>query len=615
MLLGLGACDQALAVPPTGSNDPDVVALEKAVAWPERTIGSVVSLANIYMAKGLPANGLAYFEARVDAEPEDGILLAYEGLFRAQTALQQPLLSRVDWVERAIETLDDAVARDENLPRFLRAVTLARLPERFDVAEESIAELEALLRDEDSFIFSDEVTEQTRQALIRQGWQAMALAAETAGRGDLAREAWTLASARARSPNDALIGSNYSVDAEIGFRFARPNVEETRPGLYVARGFDFGDIAFVQTDDGLVAIDAGTDAINATEALQAVRDAGAEGPVHTVLLTHAHWDHIGGLDGLTEPGTEVIAQSRFANELRIVNEAGIDYAWFFGGQAVREERYGPLYDVTPDRLVTQTETLVRGGVTFVLHPLPGGETEDALLIELPDEGIIFVGDSFMPYLGAPFVGEGSADGLLDTIELLESLDPSLLIHGHPPLTDLYTADVLSPLAEGLRHAYGQTMRGIIDGKSIATIVREDPMPDLLREHPEAVLPYFVMRPHFMQRLHRARTGYWQPDGDGLVLHTEDEWAEAMDLLADGDEKRWVDVATGLVTRGDHELAWRVATRALLRHPDNPTLEALRVRALGGLRLKNQQFNPFKFIVFSELANRPTAQLACGGPQC
>jgi len=33
---------------------------------------------------------------------------------------------------------------------------------------------------------------------------------------------------------------------------------ELAPRVYVAQGYDFGDVAFVLTDDGIVAVDAGT---------------------------------------------------------------------------------------------------------------------------------------------------------------------------------------------------------------------------------------------------------------------------------------------------------------------------------------------------------------------
>ena len=615
VLLGL-SCDPAAAPRPDPFvDDPEIAALERAARWPEPDVGVYVTLATFYAATGRNRRGFDLFSELARTRPNDGIALAFVGVSQARVALEEPLLERVDFVEDAISKLDRAVELDEFLPRFLRAVTLAELPERFDVADVALAELDELLTEESSFIFSADLDASTRESLVRQGWQAIAAAAETAGDPERADRAWAIAGSRSLTPNDPLIGGNYAVDGEAGFRFGRPKVWTPRPGVFVAQGYDFGDIAAVQTEAGLVLIDAGTVPDNATRALDDIRALGVTGPVHTVMLTHAHWDHIGGLEGVLETGTQTIGQVRFADQLAIVNEAGLDYQWFFGDAAQRSEPYGPLYAVTPDRLVRRVTDVSIGGVDFRLHPVPGAETEDQLLIELPTEGIVFVGDAFMPYLGAPFVGEGSADGLLATIDTLLELQPELLIHGHPPLTEGWTIDVLAPLREALTLTYEHTIRGIIDGRELAEIVQDAPMPELLAEHPRAVIPFVVSRGQFMQRLHRSRTGYWEPGGDGLTLITEHQWADALDLLADQDPERWGEVVSGLVARGDLELAWRLAERGAKAHPEDPTLEALRVRALGGLRQKYQQVNPFKFIVFSEFADRPTQPLTCGSPRC
>ncbi|MEM9462346.1 MAG: MBL fold metallo-hydrolase [Myxococcota bacterium] len=610
------SCDQATAPAPGSIQvDPELLALERAARWPNPAVATIISLQNVYTAKGQDRRGYEFFSSLHREHPDDPVFLAFTGVFGARSAQQEPLLDRVEWVEEAMARLDEAVALDDTLPRFLRAVTLARLPERFEVAPFAIDELDALLTREGSFLWSDAVSVQNRQALLRQGWQAMALAAQTAQRPELAQRAWARAGTSVARSGEPILGTNYSVDGDEGFRFAPPSIWSPEPGVHVAQGYDFGDIAFIETEVGLVVVDAGTHPGNAQRALDDVRSLGVTGPVHTVLLTHAHWDHIGGLDGLLEPGTQTIAQAKFADELAIVNEAGLDYTWFFGEQTARAQPYGPLYDVVPDRLIDVSTELSIGGVDFTLHPVAGGETEDALLIELPASGLLFVGDAFMPYLGAPFVAEGSADGLLATIDTILELEPSLLVHGHPPLTDAWTIEILPAFRDAMVEIRDHTLRGIIDGRDVAEIVRDAPFPELLREHPDAVIPVFVVRRQFIQRLHRARTGYWQPGGEGLTLATEDEWAVAMDLLAGHDEAQWVAAVTSLVSRGDLPLAWRFARRGLVAHPGSVALEALRLRALDGLRQKYQQFNPFKFIVFSELADTPTATLACTRAQC
>ena len=78
----------------------------------------------------------------------------------------------------------------------------------------------------------------------------------------------------------------------------------------------------------------------------------------------------------------------------------------------------------------------------------------------PTSGSCSSGMAFMPYLGAPFAAEGSVEGLLDTIRLLRSLKPKLLIHGHTPLTENFTAAVLEPLEIGIRALQRDTMNAL-----------------------------------------------------------------------------------------------------------------------------------------------------------
>ena len=46
--------------------------------------------------------------------------------------------------------------------------------------------------------------------------------------------------------------------AADGFRFTSPRILRPEPGIQVAQGYDFSDLAFITTSDGIIAIDAGT---------------------------------------------------------------------------------------------------------------------------------------------------------------------------------------------------------------------------------------------------------------------------------------------------------------------------------------------------------------------
>ncbi len=65
-----------------------------------------------------------------------------------------------------------------------------------------------------------------------------------------------------------------------------------------------------------------------------------------------------------------------------------------------------------------------------------------MFIHLPDQGVMFVGDFIMPYLGAPFVEEGDFQGLLDAIDIVVQEHPQYLLHGHEPLTRNFSSTAI-----------------------------------------------------------------------------------------------------------------------------------------------------------------------------
>src|SRR5262249_27054485 len=269
----------------------------------------------------------------------------------------------------------------------------------------------------------------------RSVYRGLARAFTTLDRRDEAQTALARSGYPSLDPTLPQFTADFTVTARDGFRFRPPRLVEVAPGILVAQGYDFADIGFVLTDTGIVAIDAGTTEATARAALDALRRR-VSAPITHVILTHAHWDHVGGLAALKAPGTRVIAQEHFADELQLVNGTGVPFRYFFGGEAQQR------YDVVPDQLIGAREVLTVAGTEFVLYPARGGETADALLIHLPGAGVLFVGDAFMPYLGAPFLPEGSPEGLFQTIALVRSLNPRILVHGHPPLTELFTAEAM-----------------------------------------------------------------------------------------------------------------------------------------------------------------------------
>jgi glyoxylase-like metal-dependent hydrolase (beta-lactamase superfamily II) len=95
----------------------------------------------------------------------------------------------------------------------------------------------------------------------------------------------------------------------------------------------------------------------------------------------------------------------------------------------KEFQLADVLSYRPDVVIDRPTELIVGGTRFELLPTRGGETDDALLIHMPEQGVLFVGDILMPYLGAPFVEEGSVDGLLAAIDQVHALKPGGFVDG------------------------------------------------------------------------------------------------------------------------------------------------------------------------------------------
>jgi hypothetical protein len=125
-------------------------------------------------------------------------------------------------------------------------------------------------------------------------------------------------------------------------------------------------------------------------------------------------------------------------------------------------------------------------------------------------------------------------------------------------------------------------------------------PEVLREHPAAAGPYLIIRDHFVQRLYHQHSGYWQPDGQGLEP-VEADRAAALALLAGGRPELFASAARTLLAQRDSALALEIITAGLARHPESRELAELRQRALYRLMERHQLHDPFRFLIYAEMA--------------
>jgi glyoxylase-like metal-dependent hydrolase (beta-lactamase superfamily II) len=561
--------------------------LKEAASWPGAHPNTVMTLATALVAARADAEGSRYFQDLSERDPADATARALAGFFQVRAGHD---------VAAAITMLDKAAAMGLGLPQYFRGLALADLLPGGDPSEtdraaadtgrasQVIADLEFVLAARDQFPV----------LLLRAAYQGLARAYLVLGRQQQAAEALRRSGLGPASADQPPMFTSFSVTAQDGMRLSAPGTLNPAPDVHVAQSYDFGDFAFIQTSAGVVAIDAGTspDRVRAAMADLGLTD---RAPVSHLILTHAHFDHIGGTDAVRGPGTQVIASAGFPAEAERQRHLSIPLRYLIGTGA------SPVSDVRPDRLISERTSVVVGDTEFVLIPVRGGETPGALMVYLPASGLLFAGDVLMPYVGVPFDAEGSPEGLLDTMRYIRELAPRQLIEGHTTLTENFTIETLTGLEPALTELREFALARIGENMTLPHILDLDYLPALLRDHPTAVVPYLVGRDCFIARLYHQRTGYWQPDGQGLDPRSPEEKAAALDLLAGEKADAFAYAAATLADQGDLTLALDILAPGLLRHPGSRELAELRHAVVVRLMEQRQSWDPFGFLVYAQLS--------------
>lgn len=561
-----------------------------------------------YAANNQQRAGLELFETILANEtlepPIRALYLSVRGAMRAQIAEEIPLLERIAWVEDSIASLDEAVALTNNemyIVRWLRAIVLAQLPPRFDRI--------GMAKDELRWA-EEHIDEAPTPGLLREVLFSQALLYRNDGDATKAN-AYLARSGYADFDRPLALTTPFVLDRETGFAFNSKAITEVVPGrVFEATGYDFMEYYFVVSEggDALICIDAGSRADSMQAVLADLRRAHPDlPPVTTVLVTHSHWDHIGGQRHLRtlRPEPTFYASANWRHQLDNQEHTGGPYEFWWGTRFELEA----VTSFRPDETVAERMTIEVDGTPIEMIPTEGGETFDALLFHFPKEDIVFAGDMIMPYLGAPHAAEGGPDGLVRSLETVESLGDVRVLHGHQGINRIFpTTEALVGIREPLRWLTDQTRALVSQGETRAEIHHRNLTPAHLFEgHPELELPYLVIREHLINRVVDDKRGYWQAGYEGGDSLSAKELGSVLVHYAALDEDDQDALLGRMIEAGDHELALRTVDWLLPHRPDSTRLQARRKEILLKLVQREQNMDAFKFIWYGGGAGFEVAQ--------
>ncbi len=196
---------------------------------------------------------------------------------------------------------------------------------------------------------------------------------------------------------------------------------------------DRPSLGYVRGDRWSLAIDAGHSADHLKEFYQAIENIGLPLPSLTAL-THWHWDHTFAMhaaNGLTV--ANVITNEHLAN---IRNQIARDGAGVFLSmdECVRREYANgqPVVVTLADVVFSGELSLDAGNCPIRLFQADSPHTDDSTLVHVPNEGVLFFGDSksgaYPTWVKNPVLCYKLADAV-------ENAGAALCVGGHwPPMT-------------------------------------------------------------------------------------------------------------------------------------------------------------------------------------
>ncbi len=552
--------------------------------------------------------GAEFFQARLDqfgprlTDVQKSLYLSAIAALRAGAANDVPFVKRIGWVNDTIDMLRTAKKLSGGnlfIVRWVSGVVSAQLPGIFRQKATAFEDLNWCMA---------HAGQAPAPEFLNEVYLRLANLYRKDGQTAKADEYLKLSGApRFDTPTTQL--SPFREDPVSGHTFSDKRIAEVVPGkVYALSGYEFTEFYFVVSEDGreLIAIDAGTRPDSAQAAYEALRARVPKLPeLTTVLVTHSHWDHIGGHRYFRSlnPNVKFYARENYAREMARMSSAPQIFGRPFFGSRFRMEE---VLDFRPDVTIGERTQIRVGGTRIEAIPAQGGETQDALMFFLPDQGVMFVGDIIMPYLGAPFIEEGNLQGLLDAIDVVVQTNPKVLLHGHEPLTRVFASpEMLARLKTHLAWLQDQVLAAIRRGEERAAIQQANLIPPGLvdgdfRTHQ----PYLLLRENVINRLYDQNVGYWQPDLQGVdYVSRADRGALLVDYLGVS-EDQMVGAAKRMIADGNYALAAEALDWTGGRFAASQSLREQERLAYEKLIEKYQAFNPFKFIIYSWRAESP-----------
>jgi alkyl sulfatase BDS1-like metallo-beta-lactamase superfamily hydrolase len=248
----------------------------------------------------------------------------------------------------------------------------------------------------------------------------------------------------------------------------------------------------------------------------------------------------------------------------------------------------------PTETFARSMTLAEGTRRVELLWAPS-ETDDALAVWLPDDGLLFGGAATpgftIPNIGTPLRSQRLTIRWADTLEMLADLGASRLLTEFGPLVEgERVREQLLATSDALRWLREQVVQRLNAGMNEAEVVADMDYPAEMFDQ-QWMLPLYGAPEYIVRDLYREENGWW--DRNPTTLHPADPAAAAAAVLsAIADPQAVLDRARALADSGEIQLALHVVDLLALGHGSEPQVAEAKTLKAELCRLRAKEVAPF-----------------------
>ncbi|HZS39537.1 MAG TPA: alkyl sulfatase dimerization domain-containing protein, partial [Polyangia bacterium] len=339
----------------------------------------------------------------------------------------------------------------------------------------------------------------------------------------------------------------------------------------------FANVTAVDTDDGLVLIDAGGFLVGAS-VFGMLRTWSAR-RLNAAVYTHGHVDHVFGVERFDAESRE-----RGWPKVRVLAHEGVPARFeryrLTGGYnaCINSRQFGiavkwPEQFRFPDETYRAETRLDVGGERFELHPARG-ETDDHTWVWLPRRKLLCTGDLFIwatPNAGNPQKVQRYPREWAQALRQMAALGAEVLCPGHglPIFGAARIRQALDDTAELLEILVEETLARMNAGLALDVILREVKAPERLLERPY-LRPIYDDPQFIVRNVWRQFGGWWDGNPARLKPPPDGKLAGEVAALAGG-AARLIERAQAIADAGDLALACQLAEWAAQAAPNDAAM--------------------------------------------